>query len=93
SCLAGLSPAPRLAWLEANREALEAAAGHPLSMSGVAAAAFADLGFIPEQGEMLHLLLRLPGAAAHALEQRHHGYKKFPFFVIEFDDAANGEGA
>lgn len=85
SCLAGLSPGPRLPWLADRREALEQAAGAPLAMSGVAAAALSELGFLPEQGEMLHLLLRLPGAAAHALEQRHHGYKEFPFFRIELD--------
>lgn len=93
SCLATLSPGPLLPWLAANRDALEAAAGHPLAMSGVAAAALAELGFAAEQGEMLHLLLRLPGAAAHALEQRHHGYKKFPFFAIELDAAADREDA
>jgi citrate synthase len=87
SCLAQRSPGPRLPWLAANRETLESAAGRPLALSGVAAAALADLGFIPEQGEMLYLLLRLPGAAAHALEQRHHGYKKFPFFAVELVDA------
>ncbi len=83
---------PRLKWLQANRSALEAVAGFPLAMSGVAAAALADLGFGAEEGEMLHLLLRLPGAAAHALEQRHHGYKKFPFFSIELDGVTR-EGA
>ena len=84
ACLAGLAgEASRLAWLAAQREALERAAGHPLSLTGVAAAAFADLGFAPEQGEMLHLMLRLPGAAAHALEQRALGHKQFPFFTIE----------
>lgn len=81
--LASTSPGHRLAWLAANRESLEAVAGHPLALSGVAAAAFADLGFTAEQGEMLHLLLRLPGAAAHALEQRRYGHKKFPFFALE----------
>ncbi len=49
-------------------------------MSGVAAAAFRDLGLNAEQGEMLYLLLRLPGAAAHALEQKQVGFKRFPFF-------------
>lgn len=93
SCLAGMSTGPRLAWLEANRAAIEAAAGHPLAMSGVAAAAFADLGIAPEQGEMLHLLLRLPGAAAHALEQRAYGHKKFPFFALEAVVDGAGEQA
>jgi citrate synthase len=83
--LAKGSPGPRLPWLAGNRKALEEAAGLPLALSGVAATALADLGFAPVQGEMLHLLLRLPGAAAHALEQWQYGHKKFPFFSIDFD--------
>lgn len=86
ACLAGISTESRLPWLEANRTKLESAAGCPLAMSGVAAAAFCDLGFTPEQGEMLHLLLRLPGAAAHALEQGQYGHKKFPFFKVELEN-------
>lgn len=86
TCLAGISAETRLPWLETNRSTLEAAAGQPLAMSGVAAATFADLGFTPEQGEMLHLLLRLPGAAAHALEQWQYGHKKFPFFTVELEN-------
>lgn len=84
--LAGMSTDRRLPWLEENRSNLEAIAGRPLAMSGVAAAAFSDLGFTPEQGEMLYLLLRLPGAAAHALEQGHYGHKKFPFFAVELEN-------
>jgi len=84
--LAETSDAPLLPWLQANRLNLETAAGIPLAMSGVAAAAFVDLGFSPEQGEMLYLMLRLPGAAVHALEQKHLGYKKFPFFSIELEN-------
>jgi citrate synthase len=83
ACLAGLSMGSCLGWLEQNLVALEAAAACPLALSGVAAAALADLGFTAEQGEMLHLLLRLPGAAAHAVEQRQYGYKKFPFGSVE----------
>ena len=49
-------------------------------MSGVAAATCRDLGLNAEQGEMLYLLLRLPGAAVHALEQARLGFKRFPFF-------------
>lgn len=86
SCFSRLSPGPRLPWLERNRAELEAAAKLPLALSGVAAAVLADLGYSPEQGEMLHLLLRLPGAAAHALEQRGYGHKKFPFFTVELED-------
>jgi len=86
--LAASAAADRLRWLAAEREVLEAAAGRPLALAGVAAAAFADLGFSPEAGEMLHLMLRLPGAAAHALEQRRYGYKDFPFYAAELVPAA-----
>jgi citrate synthase len=84
--LAALDCAPSLSWLQTNREALEMAAGLPLAMSGVAAAALRDLGCTPDQGEMLLLLLRLPGAAVHALEQKDYGYKNFPFFQIELEN-------
>ena len=83
--LADYGAGPCLPWLMRNLAELEAAAGRPLALSGVAAAAFADLGCTPEQGEMLHLLLRLPGAAAHALEQRPLGYKQFPFGTVELE--------
>jgi citrate synthase len=53
----------------------------PLAMTGVAAAALIDLAFSPEQGEMLYLLSRLPGAAVHALEQQEYGWRRFPFFA------------
>jgi citrate synthase len=79
--LARQSPGAALPWLLGHREALEAAAGCPLAMTGVAAAAMTDLGFDADQGEMLHLLLRLPGAAAHSLEQRGEGWRRFPFFA------------
>ncbi len=72
--------APNLQWLERKRAALEASAGAPLAMTGVAAGALRDLGLEPEQGEMLYLVLRLPGAAAHALEQRRYGWRSYPFF-------------
>ena len=72
-----------LAWLAAQRGALEALAGRPLAMTGVAAAALHQLGFSALQGEMLFLLLRLPGAAAHALEQGQSGFRSFPFYTIE----------
>lgn len=84
--LAAHAEAQRLRWLAAHRAELEAVAGLPLAMTSLAAAVLADLGFSPEQGEMLHLLLRLPGAAAHALEQRALGYKRFPFPPVELQD-------
>lgn len=83
--LAQLDAESRCAWLVANLAWLEQAAAHPLSLVGVAAAAFADLDLSPEQGEMLFLLLRLPGAAAHALEQRESGHKRFPFYDLELE--------
>lgn len=92
-CLAHLSTGSHLSWLQQNLSDMETAAGCPLALSGVAAAAFSDLGFTPEQGEILHLLLRLPGAAAHALEQRPLGYKKFPFGTVELVDESTGEKA
>lgn len=76
-------PEGHAAWLQANRTALEAAAACPLGMTGVAAAAMRDLGLDPVEGEMLFLLLRLPGAAAHALEQRRQGFRRFPFFELD----------
>lgn len=84
--LARLSPGESMRWLELNCADLEAMTGSALSFAGVVAAALHDLGFTPEQGELLHLLLRLPGAAAHALEQRGYGFRKFPFFAIELED-------
>lgn len=71
---------PALTWLRQHRTSLEEAADAPLAMCGVAAAAMSDLGLSSLQSEMLYLLLRLPGAAAHAIEQHGHGWRKFPFF-------------
>lgn len=90
SSLANFGVGYHLPWLQQNLAVLEGTADCPLALSGVAAAAFSDLGFTPEQGEMLHLLLRLPGAAAHALEQRPLGYKKFPFGIVELEDESTG---
>lgn len=72
-----------IAWLADNRAALENVANKPLAMPGVLAAALTDLGFSPGAGEMLTLLLRLPGAAAHALEQGESGFRRFPFFSLD----------
>jgi citrate synthase len=69
-----------LSYLSANRQIFEKTADAPLGMTGVIAAAFTDLGFTDEQAEMLYLLLRLPGAAVHSLEQKKLGWRKYPFF-------------
>ncbi len=84
--LAKLLPNGRLQWLSQHRETLETAAGIPLAITGVAAAALCDLGFTSGAGEMLFLMLRLPGAAAHALEQAKAGYKQFPFFALDLQN-------
>ncbi|MES2582718.1 MAG: citryl-CoA lyase [Pseudomonadota bacterium] len=90
--LAALGPFEHLAWLASNRAHLEAALGLPLALVGVAAAALVDLGFSPQQGEMLYLMLRLPGAAAHALEQSQQGFKRFPFYPVEWSAGAAPQG-
>lgn len=74
------SLAGTLRWLDEKRPDLEAIADRPLTITGIAAAALHDLGFTSSQGEMLFLLLRLPGAAVHAIEQKELGYRHFPFF-------------
>jgi citrate synthase len=73
-----------LAWLCQHRCELESAGGSPLAITGVAAAVFFTLGFKPQESEMLFLLLRLPGAAAHALEQFLQ-WKKYPFFADKIE--------
>ena len=74
------SQGAKLSWLVEQQNELQENAKMPLAMSGVIATAFHELGFSPDQGEMLYLLLRLPGAAAHSLEQKQNGWKKYPFF-------------
>ncbi|SFU59275.1 citrate/2-methylcitrate synthase [Pseudoduganella namucuonensis] len=86
AALSAILPEGRLAWLAENRAALEQASGTPLAQNGVVAAAFADLGLTPAQGEMFTLLWRLPGAAVHALEQTERGFKQFPFFELALEN-------
>jgi citrate synthase len=69
-----------LIWLRENRGELESVVGYPMSITLIAAATFYALGFDEHQASMLFLILRLPGAAAHALEQRDVGWKRFPFY-------------
>ena len=78
--LCGYTKQGHLAWLAAQRLTLEARVNMPLAMTGVMAAALMDLAFTSEQGEMLVLLLRLPGAAVHGLEQARYGWRHYPFF-------------
>ncbi len=76
-----------LRWLQQHRKQLESITQLPLSMIGVCAAAMHDLKLNREQGEMLYLLCRLPGIAAHALEQRQQGWDQFPFYPDGLDMA------
>ena len=78
--LVSIEHSEALVWLQTQRPSLEQHAGAPLAFSGVAAATLFALGFEPEEAEMLFLLLRLPGAAAHALEQEKMGWNRYPFF-------------
>lgn len=87
--LANISATPHLLWLQRNLAQVESSIGLPLAISGVAACVLFDLGFTPAEGEMLFLILRLPGAAAHALEQQGHGYKRFPFYPVELQETAS----
>lgn len=80
------APSPQLSWLAEQRLTLEAAAGIPLAQNGVVAAALAGMGMAPAAGEMLTLLLRLPGAAAHALEQAGQSFRQFPFFELDLQN-------
>lgn len=91
--LAKTLPEGPLAWLQQERPALEKVVSHPLAITGVVAAAFTQIGFTADEAEMLFLLLRLPGAAAHALEQKKLGYRHFPFFsqIVEDDPDHPGE--
>jgi citrate synthase len=77
--ITGETPASNLRWLALHRRALEQASGQPLAITGVAAATFCDLQLDAQQAELLFLLLRLPGAAAHALEQHRLGWRDYPF--------------
>ena len=81
SFLAQVDGSNTLSWLQQNRATLEKIANMPLSMVGVAAACFIDLEFNEDESEMIYLLLRLPGAAVHALEQKIYGWRQYPFFA------------
>lgn len=80
SFLAELMPGSYLEWLAQNQSVLERQCGLPLAMSAVAAAALSDLGLSSSQAIMVYMILRLPGAAVHALEQETLGWKKFPAY-------------
>lgn len=90
-----LSAGQALTWLAQQRQHLEKTVNASLSMTGVMAAAFFDLGFTEHQAEMLFLILRLPSAAVFALEQQQQGWRKFPFFgeQIQLNNDCGQQGA
>jgi len=75
------SLADRLHLLQAQQRCSEGRAG--LTLLGVAAAAFCDLGLDAGQAEAMFLLFRLPGALAHAAEQHGRPHRDFPFFALD----------
>lgn len=77
---------PHTFWLNFNIEHLEEKLNAKANMQLLFSAISCDLGFNAEQAEMLYLMLRLPGAAAHALEQKELGPKHFPFFELDLQN-------
>ncbi len=78
--LPGAEKFNHLQWLYQHYVHLEKMLDSTLAITLVASAAFLDLQLNAEQAELLFLLLRLPGAAAHAYEQRILGITEFPFW-------------
>tara|TARA_R110002049_G_scaffold182042_1_gene349738 strand:+ start:14184 stop:14975 length:792 start_codon:yes stop_codon:yes gene_type:complete len=81
---ASIDGADSAKWLYMNRGKLEETAGMPIAMTAVIGAVFYDLQFNADQSEMVCLILRLPGTAAHALEQKELGWKKYPFYLDKY---------
>ncbi|PWK50731.1 citrate/2-methylcitrate synthase [Pleionea mediterranea] len=82
--LVSVTPGNALIWLLANYQSLEESCKAGMTLNSVVAAAFYDLNFNAQNSELLFLILRLPGAAAHAMEQQQMGWKKFPFYNDAF---------
>jgi citrate synthase len=78
--LCQIYPSGAIHWLREFRSELEQFCEQPMSTASVFACAFHELKFSASEAEMLYLILRLPGAAAHSLEQKKLGWKQFPFF-------------
>lgn len=73
--------ARHLLWLQQHQGELERDVGAGMALVCVVSAVFKDLGVTVDQAEMLYLIMRLPGAAAHALEQKKNGWSRYPFFA------------
>ena len=77
--LCQIDETPQLNWTRENFDSLSKAAGCAMQISFVVAAALYDFKLSSEQSEFVYLFLRLPGALAHALEQRDRGWRDYPF--------------
>ena len=84
SLCAQYEEAKSIRWMHSNRLALEDMATMPLAMTSVISAILHDIGFDAEQSEMIYLMMRLPGAAVHALEQKAQGWKNYPFYLDKY---------
>ena len=73
---------PHLAWARDFSTAIASLEYGPL-VSGVAAAAFADLGFGPWPGAVLFQLMQSPGVLAHGLEYYGKRPNQLPFITDE----------
>jgi len=71
-------------FLKENASELEKEIKNGIAMTSVIAAILFDIGFNAKESEFIYLILRLPGAAVHAIEQENFGYKNFPFGNIEY---------
>ncbi|MDH5729007.1 MAG: citryl-CoA lyase [Gammaproteobacteria bacterium] len=76
---------PFCAWLVTHYAAFENITKCAMAKSFICAAIFKDLGFNSEQAEALYLLLSMPGAVVHALEQKVSGWRHYPFFANGLD--------
>lgn len=74
---------PRSTWLFNNLAEIENKLKAALSFSGLCAVIFHEIGLSKEASQALFLILSLPGAAAHAIEQKELGFKSFPFFKLD----------
>ncbi|PCJ22305.1 MAG: citryl-CoA lyase [Gammaproteobacteria bacterium] len=88
SVLSKCSERGYLQWLSEHQAELQKIIGYPVATSGLAAAAFLDLGIEAYIAEQCYMMMRLPGVIAHAHDQHQLGFQKFPFFhdSLELED-------
>jgi len=81
-------------WFESKLASFEQQGEGGVNVNFIIALGLYRLGLTAEQAEFCHLFMRLPGAAVHALEAKHQGWKKFPFFgkQIQLSDDPGSSG-